>query len=150
MGLPSGNLLTIMGHATLVNGFVATAAGVFSNELVGVTENFTSPFIASGLLLVLGFFVISQEDGTGMEDGGHTIQWNSPPAWHEIAQELLYKFVWVLRLRTIIDNSLRLAAYSDYRSICCQPHFLPDHLSSLARPKLEPLSWTNYDYDTHD
>ncbi|KAF5347589.1 hypothetical protein D9756_010709 [Leucocoprinus leucothites] len=56
-------------------------------------------------------------------------------------------------LRTIIDNSPRLAAYSDYRSIRRQPHSSPDHLlSSLARPgnKLKRLSWTNYDYDTRD
>jgi hypothetical protein len=48
-----------MGRATLVNGFVATAAGVFSNKLVESTQNFASPFIASGCLLVLAFFVIS-------------------------------------------------------------------------------------------
>jgi hypothetical protein len=56
-------------------------------------------------------------------------------------------------LRTIIDHSPRLAAYSDYRSIRRQPHSSPDHLlSSLARPgnKLKRLSWTNYDYDTRD
>ncbi|KXN83437.1 hypothetical protein AN958_01451 [Leucoagaricus sp. SymC.cos] len=112
-------------------------------------------------------------------------------AWHAMAQELLYEFVWVSRarqakalagtiarnkelgatirrlhietptlercdpsdLRTIIDNSPRLAAYSDYRSIRRQPHSSPDHLlSSLARPgnKLKRLSWTNYDYDRRD
>lgn len=59
MGLPSGDLSTIMGRATLVNGFVATGAGVFSNKLVATTGNFASPFIASGCLLVIGFFVIS-------------------------------------------------------------------------------------------
>ncbi|KAF9444702.1 hypothetical protein P691DRAFT_806964 [Macrolepiota fuliginosa MF-IS2] len=56
-------------------------------------------------------------------------------------------------LRTIIDHSPRLAAYSDYRSIRRQPHSSPDHLlSSLARPgnKLKRLSWTNYDYDRRD
>ncbi|KAF5357089.1 hypothetical protein D9756_006751 [Leucocoprinus leucothites] len=58
-GLSSGDLSTIMGRATLVNGFVAAAAGVFSNKLVETTGNFASPFVASGLLLVLGFFVIS-------------------------------------------------------------------------------------------
>lgn len=56
-------------------------------------------------------------------------------------------------LRTIIDHSPRLAAYSDYRSIRRQPHSSPDHLlSSLARPgnNLKRLSWTNYDYDRRD
>lgn len=56
-------------------------------------------------------------------------------------------------LRTIIEHSPRLAAYSDYRSIRRQPHSSPDHLlSSLARPgnKLKRLSWTNYDYDRRD
>jgi hypothetical protein len=56
-------------------------------------------------------------------------------------------------LRTIIEHSPRLAAYSDYRSIRRQPYSSPDHLlSSLARPgnKLKRLSWTNYDYDRRD
>lgn len=67
MGLPSADLSTIMGRATLVNGFVATGAGVFSNKLVASTSNFASPFIASGCLLVLAYFVIS---GTWVENYG--------------------------------------------------------------------------------
>ncbi|KAF9447211.1 DUF791-domain-containing protein [Macrolepiota fuliginosa MF-IS2] len=66
-GLPSADLSTIMGRATLVNGFVATGAGVFSNKLVASTGNFASPFIASGCLLVLAYFVIS---GTWLENYG--------------------------------------------------------------------------------
>ncbi len=59
LALPQTDLSAILGRATLLNGFVAAGAGVFSNSLVAHTNNFTSPFIASGLLLVLAFFVIS-------------------------------------------------------------------------------------------
>ncbi|KAJ7809854.1 hypothetical protein B0H14DRAFT_2864972 [Mycena olivaceomarginata] len=53
--LPQSDLSTIMGRATLVNGLVATGAGVFSNQLVGFTGSFASPFIASGALLILAW-----------------------------------------------------------------------------------------------
>ncbi|KXN87334.1 Major facilitator superfamily domain-containing protein 5 [Leucoagaricus sp. SymC.cos] len=70
MGLPSADLSTIMGRATLVNGFVAAAAGVFSNQLVQSTQNFASPFIASGCLLVSAFFVISASWSENYGSGG--------------------------------------------------------------------------------
>lgn len=54
-----GDLSSILGRATLLNGFVATGAGVFTNGLVAWTGSFASPFIASGLLLVAGYAVIS-------------------------------------------------------------------------------------------
>lgn len=57
-GLSDAHLSTILGRATLVNGFVATAAGVFSNQLVGYTNSFASPFMASGILLLLAWVVI--------------------------------------------------------------------------------------------
>ncbi|TFY77336.1 hypothetical protein EWM64_g6675 [Hericium alpestre] len=57
--LHSEDLSSIMGRATLVNGFVATGAGIISNKLVEYNaDNFRSPFIASGALLILAFFVI--------------------------------------------------------------------------------------------
>ncbi|KAJ3558607.1 hypothetical protein NM688_g824 [Phlebia brevispora] len=55
---PLTDLSSILGRATLVNGFVATTAGVFSNQLVEVTHSFSSPFVASGALLALGLIVI--------------------------------------------------------------------------------------------
>lgn len=59
MGLGSDELSKIMGRATLLNGAVATAAGVFSNKLVEWNSGgFRSPFIASGALLLLAFVVI--------------------------------------------------------------------------------------------
>ncbi|CAL1698995.1 unnamed protein product [Somion occarium] len=58
LGLLQSDLSTILGRATLVNGFVASGAGVFSNQLVGVTGSFASPFVASAALLVLAWFVI--------------------------------------------------------------------------------------------
>lgn len=47
-----------MGRATLLNGFVATAAGIMSNKIVGDSDVFTSPFIASGALLIIAWVVI--------------------------------------------------------------------------------------------
>ena len=58
LGLPQSDLSTILGRATLINGFVASGAGVFSNKLVEVSGSFASPFMASGALLILGWFVI--------------------------------------------------------------------------------------------
>ena len=56
-----------MGRATLLNGFVATTAGVLSNQLVSFTHTFVSPFIASATLLILAFIVIR---GTWSENYG--------------------------------------------------------------------------------
>ncbi|KAF7316194.1 hypothetical protein MIND_00137600 [Mycena indigotica] len=56
--IPQNDLSLIMGRATLVNGLIATAAGVFSNQLVGISGSFASPFIASGALLIVAWFVI--------------------------------------------------------------------------------------------
>jgi len=41
-----------------MNGLVAAAAGVGSNYLVKRTDNFLSPFMASLVLLIIGYFVI--------------------------------------------------------------------------------------------
>jgi hypothetical protein len=60
-GLPSSDLSNIMGRATLINGIVATTAGVVSNQLVGITRNLVSPFFASGALLVLAWCVIRRQ-----------------------------------------------------------------------------------------
>jgi MFS family permease len=68
--LPSADLSTIMGRATLVNGIVATGAGVLSNQLVGWTANFAAPFVASGALLVLGWIVIRASWGENYGGGG--------------------------------------------------------------------------------
>jgi len=61
LSLPSSDLSTIMGRATLINGIVATAAGVVSNQLVGVTHNFVSPFLASGVLLMFAWVLIRRK-----------------------------------------------------------------------------------------
>ncbi|KAJ2916535.1 hypothetical protein MD484_g3883, partial [Candolleomyces efflorescens] len=66
-GVASSDLSTIMGRATLLNGLVATGAGVVSNQLVGVTSSFVSPFIASAALLILAWVVIR---GTWTENYG--------------------------------------------------------------------------------
>ncbi|KAJ3736755.1 hypothetical protein DFJ43DRAFT_1050641 [Lentinula guzmanii] len=58
-GLADSDLSRIMGRASLVNGLVATGAGVVSNQLVSSTSNFGSPFLLSGTILVLAWFVIA-------------------------------------------------------------------------------------------
>ncbi|KAF8156026.1 hypothetical protein B0H34DRAFT_659078 [Crassisporium funariophilum] len=58
--LHSTDLSTIMGRATLINGFIATGAGVVSNKLVEATHNFVSPFMASGAILVLAWLLIGR------------------------------------------------------------------------------------------
>lgn len=67
LALPPSDLSSIMGRATLLNGFVATGAGVVSNQLVSTTTSYASPFVASGALLVLGYVVIR---GTWIENYG--------------------------------------------------------------------------------
>jgi len=57
-GVSQAHLSSIFGRATLVNGFVASAAGVISNELVGQTATFTSPFILSAVLLGVSYLLI--------------------------------------------------------------------------------------------
>jgi hypothetical protein len=47
-----------MARATLLNGFVATAAGVISNELVRYTNTFRSPFVLAAIVLACSWIVI--------------------------------------------------------------------------------------------
>ncbi|KAG7094958.1 hypothetical protein E1B28_005759 [Marasmius oreades] len=67
LALPQSDLSLILGRATLTNGFVATGAGVLSNQLVGFTNSFASPFVGSGGLLILAYAVIR---GTWTENYG--------------------------------------------------------------------------------
>ncbi|KAJ3813254.1 hypothetical protein F5876DRAFT_87178 [Lentinula aff. lateritia] len=59
-GVSDSDLSRIMGRASLINGLVATGAGVVSNRLVSSTGNFGSPFLLSGAILVLAWFVIAR------------------------------------------------------------------------------------------
>jgi MFS transporter, MFS domain-containing protein family, molybdate-anion transporter len=47
-----------MGRASLVNGIVAALAGIVANWIVGQTDSFRGPFILSGILLVVVYFII--------------------------------------------------------------------------------------------
>ncbi|KAI0821865.1 hypothetical protein BC628DRAFT_782206 [Trametes gibbosa] len=70
ISLPSHDLSTIFGHASLVNSVAATLAGVASNKLVEYSSLLNSPFIASGILLVLTLAIISatwEENFGGVE-----------------------------------------------------------------------------------
>ncbi|CDO71072.1 hypothetical protein BN946_scf184844.g76 [Trametes cinnabarina] len=58
LSLSSRDLSTILGYASLVNSVTATVAGMVSNELVERSARYSSPFIASGVLLVLDLLVI--------------------------------------------------------------------------------------------
>ncbi|KAJ4495737.1 DUF791-domain-containing protein [Lentinula edodes] len=73
-GISDSDLSRIMGRASLINGLVATGAGVVSNQLVSSTSNFGSPFLLSGAILVLAWFVIArtwQENyGTSAAEAG--------------------------------------------------------------------------------
>ncbi|KZT07017.1 DUF791-domain-containing protein [Laetiporus sulphureus 93-53] len=79
LALPQTDLSGILGRASLVNGFVAAAAGVASNELVGMTGSFATPFVASGVLLVLGWIVIKGTWTENYGSGGGTDAATSDP-----------------------------------------------------------------------
>ncbi|TDL22756.1 DUF791-domain-containing protein [Rickenella mellea] len=70
LGLAQSQLSSILGRATLVNGFVATTAGIVSNKLVGTFETFTAPFIASGVLLLLAWTAIKSLWAENYGNGG--------------------------------------------------------------------------------
>ena len=50
-----------MGRASLVNGIVAAVAGIVANWIVGQTGGFRGPFILSGMLLFIVYFIIGSK-----------------------------------------------------------------------------------------
>ena len=88
LALPQSALSNILGRATLINGVVAATAGVVSNNLVSNTLTFKSPFIASGVLLVLAWVVIGRtwhenRGGSSSSDDGGIFQLQRlGQAWH--------------------------------------------------------------------
>lgn len=88
LALHQSALSNILGRATLINGIVAAIAGVVSNKLVSTTLTFKSPFIASGALLVLAWFVINRtwhenRGGTSSGDDDGIFQLRRlGQAWH--------------------------------------------------------------------
>jgi MFS transporter, MFS domain-containing protein family, molybdate-anion transporter len=103
LALPQSDLSTIMGRATVVNGFVATGAGVFSNQLVSATKSFSSPFIASGALLLLAWVVIR---GTWIENYGGG--GGGPSSDGDVFQIKRLRQAWrIVRDGTIIDSLSR-------------------------------------------
>ncbi|KAF9009908.1 hypothetical protein BDQ17DRAFT_1387989 [Cyathus striatus] len=79
--LPPQQLSTILGRATLLNGFMAALAGVASNKLVERTKSCTSPFLASAMVLCVGWLAIrglwnenyGRRGDAGSETGGDTV-----------------------------------------------------------------------------
>ena len=59
LSLSSRDLSAILGRATLVNSVTAAVAGIASNKLVERTDFFSSTFLASASLLLLGLFSIT-------------------------------------------------------------------------------------------
>jgi hypothetical protein len=68
------NLSRTMGHASLVNGIAAALAGIVANWLVGQADSFRVPFVLSGALLIIAYFVIgtSWDENYGTSTGGTT------------------------------------------------------------------------------
>ncbi|KAG9089405.1 hypothetical protein FS749_001361 [Ceratobasidium sp. UAMH 11750] len=70
-GVSSPDLSAIFGSATMINGLVAAAVGVFSNGLVAKTHTFTSPFVVSAMCLGVAWVLIgamwSENYGTRSE-----------------------------------------------------------------------------------
>lgn len=106
LALASSDLSTIMGRATLLNGFVATTAGIVSNQLVATTTSFASPFVASAALLVLAYVVIR---GTWIENyggGGGGVSLSTDPlqlkrlrqAWRIVRDGAQHEFALVPQL----------------------------------------------------
>jgi hypothetical protein len=112
LAIPSSDLSSIFGRATLINGFVAAGTGVVSNQLVSFTRSFASPFIASGGLLVLAYFVIKArwaENYGGR--GGITVASVDPfqlrrlaQAW-KIVRNGEYRFQWSAYTLTMFVGS---------------------------------------------
>lgn len=122
-----------MGRATLVNGFVASAAGVASNQLVSVSGTFTAPFVASGLLLMFGWTVIrgswgENYGGTTGESGGIFQIQRLGQAWSIVRNDplllvlgltqtcfegsmYLFVFVWVPTLQEAASTDLLPLGY---------------------------------------
>ncbi|RDX51725.1 DUF791-domain-containing protein [Lentinus brumalis] len=77
--LSSRDLSRILGRATLINSVAAAVAGVASNKLVEQTDSFSAPFIASGILLLLGWAVIallwSENYGAAGSSASELIDW---------------------------------------------------------------------------
>jgi hypothetical protein len=110
-----------MGRATLVNGFVATGAGVVSNQLVFVTKSFASPFVASGMLLLLAWVVIR---GTWIENYGGGGGGNGTPASKDIFQLKRLGQAWrIVRDGESIFHSGHAPSYAD-RMICIGIYFI--------------------------
>jgi MFS family permease len=71
LNLPSEELSAIFGTATLANGLVAAASGVFSNGLVHLTGHYGAPFAASALSLIAAASVISKTWGENFGGQGN-------------------------------------------------------------------------------
>lgn len=78
LNVSQAGLSSILGHAMLINGLTAAAAGVVANELVAKTGTHTSPFVLSACFLGLAWIMIrglwgenyGSQDISGSDAGG--------------------------------------------------------------------------------
>ncbi|KIJ53591.1 hypothetical protein M422DRAFT_73890 [Sphaerobolus stellatus SS14] len=139
LGLSNGELSTIMGRATLTNGFVATAAGILSNNMVSATRNFQTPFMASGVVLILAWVMIkgSWSENFGSSTGETDIFQIArlKVAWQIVRKDAslltlvltqtcfegsmyLFVFLWVPALRELATESLPLGYIFSSFMVC--------------------------------
>ncbi len=114
--LPQSDISVIMGRATLLNGFVATGAGVVSNEIVSISSSFASPFIASGALLMLawGLMRVSWIENYGGGGGTTDDDWDIfqttrlRQAWSIVqhGQSTRTSIVWLILRLPFLDSLL--------------------------------------------
>ncbi|EJF56799.1 hypothetical protein DICSQDRAFT_140930 [Dichomitus squalens LYAD-421 SS1] len=114
LSLSSRDLSTILGRATLASSVTATVAGVASNKLVERTALFSSTFIASGALLLLGLVSIgmiwSENRGAVTSESTEVLDWKRvSEAWGIVRAD---KRLLVLGLtQTIFEGSLYLFVF---------------------------------------
>lgn len=114
LALPAHDLSTIMGRASLVNGFVAAAAGVASNQLVGSTGSFASPFVASGILLLIAWVVIRGSWTENYGSGGGAAVTTDPLQLRRLGQ--------AFRIVCNGSSTSRHCAACDSQCTCRQNH----------------------------
>ncbi|KAL8287397.1 hypothetical protein RQP46_003255 [Phenoliferia psychrophenolica] len=80
-----GELGELLGRAALCNGLVATASGVFSDAAVTLTGSYRTPFVASGILLIIGGALIRSNWSENYGGGDTAVRSERPPLTAAVA-----------------------------------------------------------------